>query len=663
VLVSLIDKSTIFKIKFPILTVWSQDASKIAYSIAGLCSIDIKMCFISNFDSKPVVSGLPSPYPLKERHNIRWSKNDKIIYNSKNNYFIDSLYGVEPEILVSGQLLGNRVLLSPDGRNISFIRDGDLWVKPIIGGNPYKLTEGEDILIRKVDHMNPFWHLWSPDSRKIAWLSSKRARGSASNIGVVSLSNRKINWIGPSDNAETEPVWSPNSEKIAFTRLSWDIKKRELLVSDAFGDDIQTIWIDVDKKGVSRDICGTSWSPDSCRIAFVSNRSGWNHLYVYSLDDDEPKQLTSGKYDIIYSDTPIQWSPDGSKIAFISNRNSLQESSVWIIPFEGGEAKRLVEMEGICTKFNWSPDGKYISFIHSGPSQMPSLWIKEVSDESDLILLYNPLVKDMDERDLAAIKPVKYEGSYGNIVHAILLTSKKIKKTEQHPAIVYMYGCHGQHARLGWPRIYPFMFLNYLVQNGYVVLIVDPPGSWGYGKDYEIAPNMDIGGKQVEDVALGAIYLSQLEYVNPDKIGVTGRSCGGYMAVQGLVRFPNLYSAGFSEVGSFDWKDYYEYTLRLPGEISIPSRCGMYEQNPDYYFDLNPINHVDKIKAPLLMLAGTEDINVPFHVAERMITALVKAGKDFEFMMYPGEPHRWTRIETWRDALKRVERFWDKHLK
>jgi dipeptidyl aminopeptidase/acylaminoacyl peptidase len=665
---------TFLKIKLPSLVVWSPDGRKIAYVVGGNArKRDIMVSSIPEGNSRCIVSDLPPLHINKDRQDVRWGKDGKLIFNSKHSYFTVSIEDGKTETLPSGHLLGERVQLSPDEKNISFVRDGDLWVKPVAGGEPRSLTEGEG---HKRSTLNsertrcgegdkPWllsYHLpqWSPDSSKIVFCTP--SRGASSNLGVVSLENGEISWIGPTIDMETNPVWSPNSKMIAFTRLSWDYKKRELLVSQASGVDVRRVWLDTDDRWVARADSPTSWSHDGTKISFVSNKSGWNHLYCSQLDGEEPNKVTEGEYEVSegLGKGGFQWSPDDSEIAFISNRDSLQESSVWIVSSAGGEARRLVNMRGVCNDFQWSPDGKYISFIHTGPFQMPGLWIVEASGESEPVQIYNSFPEGMSEKNLADIKPVEYKSMDGTIVHAVLLTPKDLKSDEKYPVVIYMYGFRGQNSVLGFNNLY----MNYLVQRGYIVLIVDPRGSAGYGKEYETANHLDPGGKHAEDVASGAKYLSTLDYVNPDRIGITGGSAGGYMTLMNLIRFPEVYAAGVAWVGMFDITYHYEYHIRvLTGMRWVEPRFGMPAQQPYIYQDRDPLLHVNQIKAPLLLFAGTEDLNVPFQDHLKMVTALVNAGKEFEQMIYPGEPHHWSSIESYTDSIKRINWFFDRHLK
>ena len=674
----MIDLQTFLKIKSPSLVVWSPDGRKIAYIIGGTTGTGISgrniiISSIPKGSSKCIVSDLPPIFMVLERQELRWSKDSKNLnFNRKNSYLTVPVEGGVPEILISGYLLGEHVQLSPDGENISFLREGDIWIKPVAGGDPRRLTYHEGLKIpylmnerkRSLEADNPWLYsvslpVWSPDGKKIAFCS--RSRGASSNLGVVLLENGEIKWIDPSIDMETNPIWSPDSKRIAFTRLSWDIKKRELLVSDYSDYEVKRIWIDKDDRWVSRQCTGATWSNNGEKIAFVSNRSGWNHLYLSPIEGGEPKKLTEGNYDVIFDfGSGPKFSPNDSEIAFISNRDSLQESNISIVSSNGGETRKLVYMKGVCIDFQWSPDSKYISFIHSGPNQMPGLWFIESSGGTKPVQLYNSFPEGMDEKDLADIKPVEYKSMDGTTIHAILLTPKNLQKDEKYPAIIYMYGFRGQQAVLGFND----MYMNYLVLRGYVVLIIDPRGSWGYGKEYEISIHLDPGGKHAEDVASGAKFLSTLDYVNPNKIGITGRSAGGYMTLMNLIRFPDTYAAAVSWVGMFDMIYHYEYHVRnFCGYRWVEPRFGTPEQNPDIYWKRTPIYNVERIKTPILLLAGTDDLNVPFQDHLKMVKALVEAGKEFEQMVYPDEPHSWSSVESYVDSIKRIDRFFDRHLK
>jgi dipeptidyl aminopeptidase/acylaminoacyl peptidase len=203
-------------------------------------------------------------------------------------------------------------------------------------------------------------------------------------------------------------------------------------------------------------------------------------------------------------------------------------------------------------------------------------------------------------------------------------------------------GRHDRHAR----------------QKGYVVLAVDYRGSIGYGKAWRQGHYRDLGGRDYEDVAAGMDYLKTLGFVDATRVGVWGLSYGGFMTLQALTVTPDLFRCGIDVAGVVDWRDWY----RDPDGPWIKGRMGSPEENAELYRRTAPIERLDRLVRPLLVLHGTADVNVPFLESVRLLEVATRLGKPVDFMMYPGEFHYFQRAHVLRDAWQRVERFFDQHL-
>jgi dipeptidyl aminopeptidase/acylaminoacyl peptidase len=170
---------------------------------------------------------------------------------------------------------------------------------------------------------------------------------------------------------------------------------------------------------------------------------------------------------------------------------------------------------------------------------------------------------------------------------------------------------------------------------------------------------MDVGGKDYKDVASGTDYLRSLGYVDMERIGVWGLSYGGYFTLQALTLDPELFRCGVNVAGVQDFRDWY----KDPGGSWIAGRMGSPAENAEGYRRSAPIERIDRIVRPLMVLHGTADVNVPFLESVRLVDELLDEGKQVEFMMYPGEYHYFHRRHVLRDAWWRVDRFFDTHLR
>ena len=147
--------------------------------------------------------------------------------------------------------------------------------------------------------------------------------------------------------------------------------------------------------------------------------------------------------------------------------------------------------------------------------------------------------------------------------------------------------------------------------------------------------------------------MKSLGYVDINRIGVYGMSYGGHMVLTLLTKFPDVFKAGVDIAGVADFTLNYEslYGPWILGRIGTP------EQNPKVYHDDSAINFINQLKAPVMILHGTNDPNVTLLQSVMLIDQLLKKGKRFEFELYPGELHFFTKKRSWIDAFMKIERF------
>lgn len=200
-----------------------------------------------------------------------------------------------------------------------------------------------------------------------------------------------------------------------------------------------------------------------------------------------------------------------------------------------------------------------------------------------------------------------------------------------------------------------------LAERGYVVFNVDYRGSDGYGRSFRTGDHLVLGTNPIEDVVLGVEYLKNLGYVDPSRVGVYGMSTGGRMVMTLLGKHPDVFRAGINIAGGVDYLiEGGPWDVRAAWMIA---RLGTPEQNPEAIFSASAINFVDRITAPVLILHGTADRNVALTNSLKLIDELLKRGKRFEFEIYPGEVHFFSRRASWVDAFGKMERFFDEHLR
>jgi dipeptidyl aminopeptidase/acylaminoacyl peptidase len=206
-----------------------------------------------------------------------------------------------------------------------------------------------------------------------------------------------------------------------------------------------------------------------------------------------------------------------------------------------------------------------------------------------------------------------------------------------------------------------YEFHQYLLQQGSVVIAPDYRGSIGYGRDWRNDVYMDVGGNDAKDARMAYQYLKTLGYVDENRVGVWGLSYGGFFTLIAVTSEPTWFRAAIDVAGPADYHLYYEDPYHGGWTTS---RIGTPQENPEVYKQADPQSRIDKLERPLMVLAGTADVNVPFLNSAMLIDALLKADKGHltTFMMYPGEFHYFDRSFVVRDAWRRVDEFFKEHL-
>lgn len=605
---------------------------------------------------------------------LSWSADGKgLLYVRQGQLWRIGRDGGEPQAVWPGAGPLGEVTLSPDGQRAAFVRNGDLFVRPLSGGTELQVTRGLGV-------SGP---TWSRDGARIAfsYAGGKRVEESApyagtkvvfmrfdreaGRVGVVSATGGDVVTLARSAGGEEAPRWL-DERRVVLQRVSDDLKTREIVVADAATGAGSTVHRDVDPKFWSLTFLGAEPipSPDGKWMAFVSDRDGWDHLYVVPASGGDASQVTRGRFEV----ARFAWSPDSMRIVFDRNEEDRPGvRHIEVATLTGDRAApglaRVTSGGGTNTNARWSPDGRRLLIERTDARSSADLYVIDATSGGTPRRLTDSMPSGVDRAALIEPRFVTYAGPGGSQVPAYLFVPPGLDRSKKHPAIVWVHGDGINQNYDGWHihRDYGvyYSFHQYLVQQGYVVLSVDYRGSIGYGRDWRQGHYRDLGGKDYEDIAAGAAYLGTLGYVDTERIGIWGLSYGGFMALQALTVTPRLFRCAIDVAGVEDWNDWY----RDPGGPWIRGRMGRPEDDPELYRRLSPIYHIERIERPLLVLHGTSDVNVPYLESVRLIDELMKAGKDVEFVTYPGEFHYFQRAHVLADAWRRVEQFFGRYLR
>jgi len=688
-------------INHPSSPVWSPDGRRVAFlwDRAGVTNL-----FVADAGG-----GQPralTAFASEQVGNIFWSHDGaKVYFVHDGDLWQADARGGQPRAVWTTADVENGVVQSPDGSRVAFVR----WTSDAVATRRAtarlvvrSLVDATERVVAHDDH-SIFALSWAPDGRHLAYAAGSDsirheqtpAYSGAKIIYTITERTPPRNYVVGVDGGEPVAIGQPggfggvrwvDASHVVFDRQSADFKRRTIYDSEIGGGEPRVLHEDVDEKfwSIPGDaLAGPQPSPDGKWLVFVSDRDGWDHLYITPIDrgatlppsrSEAASQITKGHFEAWRP----SWSPDSTRIAFDANDPEHPGTrQIGIATIGGDPAKATVRMittgRGTNTWPSWSPDGRQILYQHTDPQNSADLFAMDVPDARAVDQLTrvprrlsNSMPTAISKDVLVEPELVHYAGPDGQQVPAWLFVPRNLDKSKKHPAIVWIHGDGINQNYDGWhvQRNYAvyYSFHQYLLQKGYVVIAPDYRGSIGYGRGWRQGVYMDVGGNDAKDAWMAAGYLKTLPYVDADRLGVWGLSYGGFFTLIAMTDQPRLFRAGVDVAGVVDYAMYYEDPYHGGWTAS---RIGTPEQNPKVYAQASPLSHVDRLERPLLVLHGTSDVNVPYLHSVRLIDELLKKGKSglVSFMTYPGEFHYFTREHVLRDAWHRVDDFFDRELR
>ncbi|MCI2429783.1 S9 family peptidase [Candidatus Acetothermia bacterium] len=530
---------------------------------------------------------------------------------------------------------------SPDGTMLLYSADVggnevyDIYLISLEGGEPVNLTNTPDVDERG--------YLWSPDGTKIAFTAAKN--GETYDLYLMSADGSNRQQLTATAGPESLAAWSPDGRRLAFTRRSDPRYSEGYLLSL---EDRQERKLNLPAQ--ANNSLG-SFSPDGTVLVFQTDTNGTGDIALYDLESDTSVWLAN---DSLKDEFGGGWSSDGNSIAYIENNEGNFE--IKLKSLRENETRTVGWPSGLNNSPRWFPDGKRLAFTYSGPTQPTNIWTLDLETEKLKQLTFS-FPPNTDKSLLVKPELVRYPSFDGLEIPAWLYKPKTLKPGERLPAILLIHGGPSAQWLNGWN-----LQIQLLVSHGFIVLAPNVRGSTGYGKAFEELNDRDWGGGDLRDLVAGREFLIKTGLADEKRIGITGGSYGGYLTFMALTKYPDLWAAGVSSVGVVNLKTLWETTtgtLRL----LLLRELGRPDESEALYYERSPINFIEAIQAPLLVLQGERDPRVPLSEFEQIREKLEALGKVFEYKVYEGEGHGYRREENRLDSLKRTLEFFSKYLK
>jgi dipeptidyl aminopeptidase/acylaminoacyl peptidase len=435
------------------------------------------------------------------------------------------------------------------------------------------------------------------------------------------------------------PVWSEDGKHAFVVVRSSDNKDAWVMDFDpatAKGRTIVTMHDDAWLRFADAQSFG--WANNDT-IYYLSEATGFMHLYEVPFSGGAPKQLTSGKWEV---DSAVL-SDDKKSFYLTTSEESPFVRHLYRIPVAGGTSTKLTSTDGD-NEAVVSPDGAAVANVYSYTNKPPELYVggKRVTtspapDFANYKWLDVPIVRvparDGVEVPARIYKPANWKGGH---------------------AVIFVHGAgYLQNVNRFWSSYaHEFLFHHLLMSKGYLVLDIDYRGSRGYGRDWRTAIYRHMGGKDLEDNVDAARWLVKEHGVDPKRIGVYGGSYGGFITLMAMFTTPDVFAAGAALRPVTDWAAYnHGYTSNI---LNVP------QSDAEAYRKSSPIYFAQGLKGRLLICHGMVDTNVHFQDSVRLAQRLIELRKtNWELAPYPVENHGFVEPTSWADEYKRILKLFD----
>ncbi len=400
----------------------------------------------------------------------------------------------------------------------------------------------------------------------------------------------------------------------------------------------------------------SDFSLDNLSFYYITDAGKeFQYLVKYDIAGGQRTTVYHTNWDVMYSYVSdggayriIAVNADGKNVLKVTDNRTGGDIAIPAIP------------DGDITSVSISPSEKLMQ-LTVGTSKAPANLCMYAFATKELKKLTNTLNTEIDPVNLVSAEVVLFR-SFDNLeIPAIFYKPLTASAENRAPALVWVHGGPGGQSRVGYSA-----FIQYLVNHGYAVLAVNNRGSSGYGKTFYTMDDRNHGDKDLMDCVYGKKHMQALDYIDAGKIGIIGGSYGGYMTMAAMTFKPEEFRVGVDIFGVTNWLR----TLRSVPPYWESFRKALYAEMGDPFssdsvrlYNISPLFHADKIRNPVMVLQGANDVRVLQAESDDIIAAMKKNNVPVEYIVFPDEGHGFVKKENEIRGYGAVLAFLDKHLK
>ncbi len=593
-------------------------------------------------------------------------------YSFEANYYVYDLNtGKTAPLTDFDKGLQRLASFSPDGVHVSFVRANNVFVADMTNRSESQVTT--DGRINEIINGYPDWvyeeefgfhngMAWSPEGNRLAFY-----RFDESNVREFQMAmygpelypdqytfkypkageeNSKVSiWIHELDAQTTRKVdlgdmtdmyvprikWSNDNDGLCVMKMNRHQNNLEFHLTDLATRSpsaIPTTKIFTETARTYIDITDDLTFLGTDRFIWSSQQDGYNHLYLYDMQGNQVQQLTSGEWDVIEFKGIDQ---KKGIFYYTSSEEGAIEQNVYAKGIKKRYLKKLSTRPGHNDAVFSNTFAYYINY-HSDANNPYYITLHDAKGKEIRVLKDNAnLKKTVGKYNLTQKEFFTFKNRAGDDLNCWMIKPANFDPNKEYPVLVAIYGGPGHNTVTNSWGGSTMLWHHMLAQQGYIVASCDPRGTMYRGRDFMHSTYMQLGKLETEDFIDFAKHLGSENYIDAERIGMHGWSYGGYMTSLCMTKGADVYKAGIAVAPVTNWK-YYDtiYTERF---MRTPA------ENEDGYEDNSPINHVDLLKGPFLLVHGSADDNVHYQNTMQMVDQLVYANKPFDLFIYPNKNH------------------------
>lgn len=480
-----------------------------------------------------------------------------------------------------------------------------------------------------------------------------------------------------------QPRWHPSRLDIAYIawdhpHMPWDSSTLYYATCDVSDGGLVVTDTRTIAGGADSAIFQPEFSPDGRWLSYVSDTSGWGHVYLHDLEQATDTQAASsdrcitrgnaeyGRPAWIQGMRTYGWTHDSHALICVCNERGF--ARFYRQPITGDDSEELRGLKD----YTWfdqpaiSPTQDDIAIIASSSTQPARLVVccqsHATEDESNVRIISRSSTEQIRPTDLAQAQPICWKVHPDVDVHGLLYLPPGYEplSSEQEgtrpPAIIHIHGGPTAQATANYQPA-----MQFFATRGYVVLQINYRGSTGYGRAYMHALHGNWGISDVEDAISGACYLRDNKIADESRMVIMGGSAGGYTVLETLCKTAGFFKAGICLYGVSNLLSLVSDTHKFE-ERYLDSLVGPWPETSTRYYERSPIFHAETLHVPMAMFQGDEDTVVPRAQSDSIVESLRTRGVPHEYTVYEGEGHGWRRPETIEAYYKAVEAFLRHHV-